>query len=115
MAHDEPPHQDLRYLPSSLRILDMIELGCNIFRKFADQNFVVCFLVVQDLRPMDTDGYTFKCNNSCHFQQTKILSSADSVVSFSMAVNVNRNIVFFNSKTIFIKGRPNMRRTGTEK
>ena len=47
VAHNEPPHLDLHCLPSSLRILNMILLGINIFRKFADENFVVCFLVVK--------------------------------------------------------------------
>ena len=32
----------------SLWILNMIELGLNIFWKFADGNFVVCFLVIKE-------------------------------------------------------------------
>ena len=31
MAHNEPPHIDLHYLPSSLWIFNMIYLGLNIF------------------------------------------------------------------------------------
>ena len=31
LAHDEPPHLDLSCLPSNLRILNMIQLGLNIF------------------------------------------------------------------------------------
>ena len=46
VAQDEPPHLDLHCLPSSLCILNMIKLGLDIFLKFADENFVVCFLVV---------------------------------------------------------------------
>ena len=43
----EPPHQDLHCFPSSLWILSMISLGLNTFWKFSDENFVVCFLVVE--------------------------------------------------------------------
>ena len=50
VAHHEPPHLDLQCLPSSLLILNMIQLGLNIFLKFADENFVVCFSVVTELR-----------------------------------------------------------------
>ena len=44
------PHLDLHCLPSSLWILNMIQLGLNIFLKFADENFVVCFSVVKELQ-----------------------------------------------------------------
>ena len=50
VADNEPPHLDLPCLPSSLWILNMILLGQNIFWKFADENFVVFFLVVRELR-----------------------------------------------------------------
>ena len=30
----------------------MIQLGLNIFLKFADENFVVCFSVVKELIPL---------------------------------------------------------------
>ena len=50
VAHTEPPHLDLHYLPSSLWILNMIWLGLNIFWKFADENFVVCLSVVKELK-----------------------------------------------------------------
>ena len=46
---NEVAHQDLHCLPSSLWILNMLYLGFNIFWKFADENFVVCFSVVKDL------------------------------------------------------------------
>ena len=49
VAHNEPPHLDVHCLPSSLWILDMIYFGLNIFWKIADENFVVCFLVVKEL------------------------------------------------------------------
>ena len=49
VAHNEPPHLDLHCLPSSLRILNMIQLGLNIFWKMADENFVICFSVVKEL------------------------------------------------------------------
>ena len=49
VAHNEPPHLDLHCLPSSHRILHMIQLGFNIFLKLADETFVVCFLVVKEL------------------------------------------------------------------
>ena len=49
VAHNEPPHLDLHCLPSSLWILNMMQLGLNIFWKFADENFVVCFSVVKEL------------------------------------------------------------------
>ena len=49
-AHNEPPHLDLHCLPPSFWILNMIQLGFIIFWKFADENFVVCFLVVKELR-----------------------------------------------------------------
>ena len=44
-GHNEPSHLDLRYLPSSLRILNMINHGWTIFN-FADITFVVCFLAL---------------------------------------------------------------------
>ena len=50
VAHNEPPHVDLHCLLSSLSILNMILLGFNILRKFADENFVVCFSVVKELK-----------------------------------------------------------------
>ena len=52
MAHNEPHHRDLHCLSSSLWILklNMIYLGLNIFWKFAYKNFVVCFLVVKELK-----------------------------------------------------------------
>ena len=51
VAHHEPPHLDLHCLHSSLWILNMINFGLNtFFFKFADDNFVVCFLVVQELK-----------------------------------------------------------------
>ena len=50
VAHYEPPHLDLHCLPFSLWILSMIKLGLNIFWKFADDNFVVCFSVAKELR-----------------------------------------------------------------
>ena len=49
MAQNEPPHLDLHCLLSSLWILNMILLGLTIFWKFADENFVNCFLVVKEL------------------------------------------------------------------
>ena len=49
MAHNEPPHLDLRCLPSSLKILNMIKLVINIFWKFSEENFVVCFLVINHI------------------------------------------------------------------
>ena len=61
VAHNEPPHLDLHCLPSSLSILNMIELGLNIFRKFADKNFVICFLVVKEL--INSIGQGLKCHN----------------------------------------------------
>ena len=49
VAHYEPPQQDLHCLPSSLWILNMIWLVLNIFfLNFADENFVVCCLVVKE-------------------------------------------------------------------
>ena len=51
VAHNnELPHLDLQRLPSSLWILNMILLGLNFFWQFADENFVICFLVVKELR-----------------------------------------------------------------
>ena len=50
VAQNEPPHLDIHCLPSSLWILNMIYLGLKMFWKFADENFVVCFLVVKELR-----------------------------------------------------------------
>ena len=36
----------------------MIELVLNIFRKFADENFVVCFLVIKELKEGKTEKGT---------------------------------------------------------
>ena len=49
----------LIYLPSSLWILNIIALGLNIFWKFAGENFVVCFLVVKELRQLCRRESTF--------------------------------------------------------
>ena len=49
MAHIEPPHLEIHWSPSSFWILNMIWLGINIFWKFADENFVVGFLVIKEL------------------------------------------------------------------
>ena len=38
VAHHESPHLDLRCLPSSLWILNMIQLGLNISWKFVDES-----------------------------------------------------------------------------
>ena len=53
VAQNEPPHLDIHCLPSSIWILNMIHLGLKIFWKFADENFVVCFLVVKDLSTLE--------------------------------------------------------------
>ena len=45
VAHNEPPHPDLHCLLSNLQILNMIQLGHNIF-----ENCVVCILVVKELK-----------------------------------------------------------------
>ena len=50
VAHNEPPHLDLHCLPSGLWILNIMWLGFDSFWKFADENFVVCFLVVKELK-----------------------------------------------------------------
>ena len=50
IALDEPPHLDLHFLPSSLWILNMIKLELNTIWEFAVENFVVCFLVVKELK-----------------------------------------------------------------
>ena len=49
VAQNEPPHLDIHCLPSSIWILNMIHLGLEIFWKFADENFVVYFLVDKEL------------------------------------------------------------------
>ena len=49
VAHNEPPHLDLHCLPSSLCILNITSLALYIFLKFADEHFVVCFLVGKEL------------------------------------------------------------------
>ena len=43
VAHYEPPLQDQHCLPFSFRILNMKKLELDIFCKFEDENFVVCF------------------------------------------------------------------------
>ena len=50
VAHNEPPHLDLHCLPCCLQILNIIQLGIYIFRKVAEANFVVHFLVVKELK-----------------------------------------------------------------
>ena len=50
VAHNEPPHQNLHCLSSSLWILIMIKLELNIFWKVADENFVDCNLVIKELK-----------------------------------------------------------------
>ena len=57
VAHDEPPHQDLHCLSSILWILNIIELENEIFEIVADVNFVVCFLVLKELRHLQTTQY----------------------------------------------------------
>ena len=42
----------------------MIKLVLKIFRKFADENFVVCFLVVKELTKDENLKYTAKYNSS---------------------------------------------------
>ena len=43
MAQNELPYLDLHSLPSSLLILNMIQLRLNIMFKFCRLNFVVCY------------------------------------------------------------------------
>ena len=50
VAHNEPLHLNLHCLLSSLWILNKIKLELKIFWKFADESFVVCFLVVNELK-----------------------------------------------------------------
>ena len=51
VAHDEPPHLHLHCLPSSLCILNMIQRGLNFFfLKICRRKYVVCFLVIKELR-----------------------------------------------------------------
>ena len=49
MAHNEPPHLDLHYLLSSLKVLNSIAWTYLFFSKFADVNFVVCFFALKEL------------------------------------------------------------------
>ena len=45
--YDEPPHQDLHCLSSSLLVLNTIQLDKTIIKIFADVNIVVvCFLAL---------------------------------------------------------------------
>ena len=46
VAHNEPA---LHCLPFSLPIVNIIYLGLNIIWNLAEENFVVCFLVVKEL------------------------------------------------------------------
>ena len=58
VAQNEPTHLDLHCLPSSLWNLNMIRLEWNIILNFADENFVICFLVGKEFNTDDakSDG-----------------------------------------------------------
>ena len=47
MAHDEPPHLDLHYLPSSLWIFNMIYLSLTFFESLQTKILSPAFLVVK--------------------------------------------------------------------
>ena len=103
MAHNEPPHLDLHYLPSSLSYsLDFI-----FFLKISDENFVVCFLVVKELMhvglleyPNHSDTLNDHCSDTFRTLRTiikiilrKIIAiSGEATPPFSISISFSMRI-----------------------